>query len=451
MSTAITEPDARMSASNDRVNSLMSQDRFGRRLLVLALLACTIEGALRKWVIPESSLFRYFAYFSKDLILCQVFWIKVQDPLVDEQYRWQQVLRVGVMLVIIGAGLSMVVGGLNPVGAVLTLRSTVGLPLLALAISRRLPVVALRDAMQVIALVAIPMAALGVWQFYSSPTSWVNQYAIEGSGAVTSGFDTRVRATGTFAYITGFGNFAIVAIACGIGFHAMAGRERGRRVGLAAILAGLICQGTTVSRAVALGAVGILGGVAFNTKVASRSIWWFSAVAGVLWCTLAVFNLSSDRVSEILSSAQRRHAHLGSRDTFGKRITRPLVGLGEAISLAPMGNGLGTEQIAGAYYNAGSMGFNHFEDEAPRVVMELGTVGFAGFLVVYFGSLFALYQRYAAVLQLSGKTALWATLLACGVLWLEGVAFNHTSSFYFWCLLGAAMASCRLATSAARA
>ena len=220
------------------------------------------------------------------------------------------------------------------------------------------------------------MPLLRALQFYSAPGSWINRMAMEGSDAVTSGFDARVRATGTFAYITGFGNFAIVALAAGIALLAIARSSRMRTLGAWATAAALVCAGTTFSRGVGLGAVGLLAGVALNSKTGTKALVTIIAVGAIWWGANLLAGKSSDTIVEILSAPQRRHAHVGSEDTAAARLFRPFAEWFEAIGIAPLGAGVGSEQVAGAYYARGTMAFNRYESEWPRLVMEFVRLGF---------------------------------------------------------------------------
>ena len=69
-------------------------------------------------------------------------------------------------------------------------------------------------------------------------------------------------------------------------------------------------------------------------------------------------------------------------------------------------------------------------------------------MLVHIEALVVVYHQYRSAPTKKERAALWVTLLACGVLWLSGVAFNHTASFYFWALVSLAMATANRVTNA---
>src|SRR4051794_12522745 len=102
------------------MKSLFPPDRPSWLLLV-ALLCCVLEGALRKWVVGDTSALGRLAYLSKDIVF---FAIAMTGPVLPN--RWGQLtksfLGIGLSLLALGVATSSV-SGFNPVGAILSIRS----------------------------------------------------------------------------------------------------------------------------------------------------------------------------------------------------------------------------------------------------------------------------------------------------------------------------------------
>src|SRR5207249_4858676 len=91
---------------------------------------------------------------------------------------------------------------------------------------------------------AIGVAILGALQFYL-PSDHVLNQVVDRDGAPMIGFGTRVRSSGTFAFISGMGDFAIMT--CWAGSCLLLASFRSVK-GYVFILAGLTCALAALSR-----------------------------------------------------------------------------------------------------------------------------------------------------------------------------------------------------------
>jgi O-antigen ligase len=328
----------------------------------------------------------------------------------------------------------------NLVGSILTVRSAIFLPLLAVWVASRLDAGALARVAHWFVPLVVVNAMLGSVQFYSSPQSIINKYANEAKFISTATYSQNIRATGTFSYITGFGIFGAVGVAFGLVILACAKTSQARTIGYATIVGGTICAAATVSRASLLGCIVIFLAWAVLSGRASRVLIGIAVFAAAFY-VVAEYTGKLKSTTEILSAAQKRHAAVN--DPVLKRVIAPLQEMLGALDSSPFGDGLGTEQVGGNYYVSGRATFTTFEYDWARIIMEIGVAGFLGVLITYLGALAVLFDYWRTAVDPKLKGMLIAVVLLNGFLFYTGVIFNHVASFYFWALVALAMALLR--------
>jgi O-antigen ligase len=127
-------------------------------------------------------------------------------------------------------------------------------------------------------------------------------------------------------------------------------------------------------------------------------------------------------------------------DPISYRVGALFLSIPQAIMMAPFGNGLGTEQIAGNYYASGRMSFTTMESEAPRIILEIGLIGFLGVVTTYLGAIYTLWSARKITSDPKLKTVFLVVTLICAAWAFTGVLFNHVASFFFWTVVTAALA-----------
>ncbi len=207
-------------------------------LLLLSIVACVLEGTLRKWVFRESAgPIKYTCYFAKDFIFAAILLCRSRGAL-NKSLR--TVLIVSLPLILTGAALAAV-HELNIVGGLLSFRALVGLPLLTYLIIPRLAGAKIHNVAFLIGGLTVLNALLGITQYSSPADAPINFYATEDLASATA-FEENVRAAGTFSYITGYSNLAIVGAWAGLSLLCLA---RGRLSyivgGWGAYVASLLC------------------------------------------------------------------------------------------------------------------------------------------------------------------------------------------------------------------
>jgi hypothetical protein len=412
----------------------------------LSLLCCVFEGAVRKWGVGDASIAARLAYLSKDIVMAGFLAAGACRPNVLTNIA-QPFLQLGVGLLAFGAVVSSVFG-IDPVGAMLTIRTFFLLPAAALAAGRLLPAESLRRFAIWIAILSVPIAALGVSQFYSASTSPINRYSTTGEDVniATASVSQRVRATGTFSYISGMGEFAAMAVWAGIVTFTLARTQRERWLGYAALVAGMCCAFVTVSRGMALFSSGLVAvwavaGGHFGRKAKS------AITIGIAGMAILYLSASEDAGDEIVSTVYLRHSSTKNETVLGRLWDSYIVPF-EAIDVAPFGNGLGSEQAARTLNVSTTRSGSTFESPWGRTIMELGVLGLLGSLITW-GVVFApLTAVYRTNQQGECRTVLGVTAALLLGRALMGFQFNHVAAYFFWATaavvlaLGNGTASC---------
>jgi hypothetical protein len=118
----------------------------------------------------------------------------------------------------------------------------------------------------------------------------------------------------------------------------------------------------------------------------------------------------------------------------------PLIAIPQAVDMAPFGNGLGTEQVGGNFYSSGKMTLTTIEGEWPRIILEIGVIGFVGVALTILGTLHSLWSARQTLSGPKIKAVLLVVTMLCAAWAFTGVFFNHVTSFYFWVFVASALA-----------
>ena len=395
-----------------------------------------VEGAFRKWSpFFEAGTWKYAMYFSKDIVFGCILLIparSLRSPAVSLFTTW---FIVGGLLFGAGALISSL-NGLNPVGALLTARACLLLPLLVLLAVPRLAGLRLHWIGWVLVGLTFLNFGLGLQQNRLPVDHILNRYADAGMQVVAT--QTGVRAAGTFAYITGMALLSTVGVWTGMVLLGLKGGRWQHTAGWAAILAGFGCGLVSISRApLVIGA--LMFGVWMLSSRTGLSVVTRSLAAGVGLVGLLVMLQFTGTFAQLGRGVMQRQ-ELGA-DTFEERAFGQFGQTMKALASHPFGNGFGTEQVAGNYYTTGVMQFTTYEEPLPRLVMETGFLGLIGYLVICAGAILSLQtaKRHAAGNET--KSVLLATQLLLISMFYGSVLFNHTASAFAWLIFAAVMAA----------
>jgi hypothetical protein len=406
-------------------------------ILWLSIVACIMEGALRKWVFQGDPIYRYLCYFSKDILFGVLVITTLPRVSINGSDSLRKFLTFGILLTVLGAILSSVVE-INWVGAVLSTRALILLPLVAYLALPRLGGIKLEGVALLIGLLTLANAVLGIMQYHATPDALINHYATD-TFQLAAEFGGNVRAAGTFSYITGYGNMATVGAWAGLSLLCLAaGRIRYVLAGWAIYMAALVCALVSISRGTAL--IVLLSFVVF--VLSGRHGLANLLKAGVALSLIFLLAYSANLTSRFASLGDKVLERMdAANDTFQGRALGPITDIGLAFEIAPIGRGFGTEQVAGVYAETGVMDFRNFEDQFPRIIMETGILGFAGFIVTCIGALGTLFSARNDCLIEGYRRVCVLSMFLIGTLFFTNVAFNHTASFFVWCIFAVTIAA----------
>ena len=424
---------------------LPARQRTALYLFSAALAAAVLEGAARKWGVgSETGLGSYLFYFSKDIAFGALLLLspRAGESAVAERFRsW---LVPGCALVLAGALLSTWAGRMNFVGAMLSLRALVVLPVIAWLAVRRLAGLPLRYAAMLLGGLTILNYLLSTVQNQLPPDHILNRYVVSEAAVVAE--QSGVRATGTFSYISGLSIMSSVGVWAGLVLLSVTRSKPMTIFGGVTLLAGFGCGLASISRApVIVAGLMVAGWLLLSQSARSRVL----SSAGVLGVAVGALLLTGQgsQLKRLWSGVAARHET--ASDTVHERAFGQFRELWEAAKTAPLGRGFGTEQVGGNYAVSGTMGFTNYESQFPRIVMESGILGFAGFSVVCAGALVSLRHARQAARSAAQQDALLATQLVLLTLFYTNVVFNHTASAFAWMLFAAVLAAASPAGPAA--
>ena len=409
-------------------------------LVLMAALAMTVlEGAFRKWVpVFGGEMGKYLMYFSKDIIFAALLLFpkrSLPSPAMKILGNW---LIPGCVLVLAGAVLSSA-HGINPVGALLTSRAVIILPLLAWLAVPRLTGLKLGWVLWLLIAFTVLNSALGVEQNRLPPDHILNRYSDKEVDVVTVA--SGVRATGTFSYIAGMALISTVGIWAGLALMSLAKNQRQRIGAWIALAAGFGCGLAAVSRGpVVIGVVMVAGWMICSRAGVSALA---SGLVTAFFCVVVATGIGLTPVFSDLGEGFLQRA-TGGGDTFNGRAFGQFDETITAFQMAPLGTGFGFQQNGGIYAATGTTDLTAFESPLPRLVLETGILGLIGYLTVCAGALLALQCAKRETQSAGVRAMLLATQLLLLSAFYGSAIFNHTSSAFTWMIFAAVLAAAEL-------
>ena len=393
--------------------------------LLALFVATVIEGAFRKWLLPDS--LQALAYGAKDVIAL-VF--VLQYPLPGSATTLRNI-RLAVFVVGVLLIPALFLGALNnPLAALSTYKNAVLWPLLAIHLAPRLRSEIVDGFLLPLTVATCCMALLGAAQYYSPGDSFLNRYAWRDFDAyvpvATFGELGGIRATGTFSYIAGMVMFAEFGFSFAL--WRSVGRISNRQRVFAAVTAAaaVCCALESGSRAPV---------VVFAVLLAAATVFTRRARVFLrIWAVLLVSGLAMLFVlgPEILESFVNRWQTAG--DTTIGRITGEDLKADpwQLIAADPVGLGLGRATGFGAKTTilSGSSLIT-FDDGGSSLVLESGLAGLIALWTIS-GSLIVVVFR-----GLTGPSydlrCVSALLGVVPTYWIwSGTWYNHTATAFTW-------------------
>jgi len=410
------------------------------------LVLVVIEGALRKWVLPQGS---QLIYFLKDIVLIGAYLRYYFFSSTEKTFRIKgnsaAETIASIILLLTGWCILQVFNPSlsSPIIGIFGIRGyLLYIPLIWMLPNLFRSEEELYKFLRSYLLLVIPVGLLAVAQFFSPPLSPLNVYTQDIKLAVATFGDansTNVRVTGTFSYIAGYSVYALISFGLLVPLLAI---QQSRWWRWATIAELLLIIGTSFmngSRGLfyseILFLIGYFGAqLLTNLKTAIPLIKQFTvpiitvAVATVTWFQSAIKSLlfrinSNHDVSSRISGSfiePFEFMKLKGLDSYGPGATHPATSVLRRILNLPLG------ETIPVYYEA----------EMGRIVLEIGPIGF---FLWYLLRLILIYLLWCTFLKLKRpllrQLALSAFLIHA--LQFSGqLVFNHTLLVYYWFLTG---------------
>lgn len=406
-----------------------------------------MEGALRKWVLPQAS---ELIYFLKDFVLLGAYIRFYGTVATKGKFRIiSNPLNFLIILVVIWC----FVQALNPsLGTVVVGVFGLKTYLFYIPLIWMLPALfpteeSLYKFLRSHLLLIIPVGILGIVQFFSPVTSPINSYAptsagvteVATFGGATSETRSLVRITGTFAYINNYTAYLVVCFGLLIALISINQSRSWRLICIIEISLVVLNSLMTGSRTpviasliILLGYLAIRGVTQFSSTLRLLRQFILPVLIAVSFAYIG-FNsainafftrasTNSDLIYRISITFLEPFKFIQYKyiDGFGVGATHPgTVALRSILNLPP-----------GEFIPVG------YESEMGRITLEIGPIGFFlwySLRIVILGSLLGVFWRLRR--PLLRQLALAAFLIQLS--WINGqLVFHHTFSVYYWFMTG---------------
>jgi hypothetical protein len=432
---------SRRAVSAPRHASISAGSAFGSKWILVVLVLTVFEGAIRKWLVPGFPTVRYAVYFSKDVAF-------VCAALAGLAYAGTSLRLLGMLcmasLVALLIPTLVNLSDTSGVGAVLSLRAYVVLPFCAFIAAHSIR--SLREFDWIVfttGVSTIVVAILGAAQFELPANHFLNVY--EGMDEYThiSAEFNHVRATGTFAFITGMAIMSGVGAWAGLYLFLSTHALWRRLFGATVILAGLCCALVSMSRGgIFLNLLTVAGGLILFRRV--REMFFLLIIGLVAYWLTGGGSTAEESLDPGMQGAVLRRFE--QRDSVTDRFGYVLMNLQLGLTKDPLGRGLGRGQIGGNFAESGVRSWSAgYESELGRIGFEVGILGFFGVIL----------WRVAAIVQMArslfrtenprARALIAASLPLFSLLAMNFMAFNHTGSSFGWAIVALALGAAALA------
>jgi hypothetical protein len=412
-----------------------------QRSIKTVLVLLVLEGALRKWVLPQAS---EFIYFLKDFVLIGAYLRYFLLSTVQTRLFTQTPL----ILLLIACMLAW--------GGVQAFNPSLGSPIIGLfgikSYFLYIPLIWLVSQMfnseeelyrfiRNYLLLLIPVGLLATAQFFSPPTSPLNVYAWgeEGPAVVTSGLDT-VRVTGTFSYLTGYSTYLL---ACLCLLLPMFSRPQSRLWQVLTLIEGGFIAATsfmTGSRGVVLGSALLIAGYGSILALTNFSSF-FKSVRKLFLPGVVSFLIVSQGVRLAFESFVNRVET--ANDSIFYRISSSFSQPFQIFHFKELdGYGLGATFQANSIIRQifqlppGETIPVSYESEMGRIALEVGPIGFFLWYGLRLVLLFTLLKVYFQLTHPFLRQLALSAFLYQGISFISQIVYNHTASVYHWFFYG---------------
>lgn len=410
-----------------------------RRSVKAALIIVVLEGALRKWALPQAS---QLIYFLKDFILIGAY-LKF---FFFSQEQHFQVVRQSWIVPILGLGFFWCfVQAFNPslgsfiIGIFGLKNYFLYVPLLWLVPALFQTEEDLLRFLRSYLLLLIPVGLLAITQFFSPIDSPLNIYAWQDGeiGVAVGGDGKSVRVTGTFSYIAGYTIFLGFCLCLLLPILSFKQPRGWQQLVLAEVLIIAITTFMTAARGLLFTVMLLISCyLALQGLTSFKEL--FRSIRQFLLPGLLAFGVVSWRFQAAVNSLWLR---VTQNQDISNRVGGSFTEVSDLFQLKGLdGYGTGaTFQANGFLQNflglpAGEMIPVYYESEMGRIALEIGPLGFFlwyGFKLMLLLALWNTHHRLQS--PFLKKLALSAFLLQA-ITFNGQLVYNHTANLYQWFL-----------------
>ncbi|MEH1903999.1 MAG: hypothetical protein V7L04_21960 [Nostoc sp.] len=410
------------------------------------LVLVVIEGALRKWVLPQGS---QFIYFLKDIVLIGAYLRYYIFSSTEKTFRVKgnsaAETIASVILLLTGWCLLQVFNPSlsSPIIGIFGIRGyLLYIPLIWMLPNLFRSEEELYKFLRSYLLLVIPVGLLAVVQFFSPPLSPLNVYTQDIKQDIATfgdGNSTSVRVTGTFSYILGYSVYAIISFGLLVPLLAIQQSQWWRWATIAELLLIIATSLMNGSRSVfyteILFLIGYFGAqLLTNLKTAILLIKQFTvpiitvAVATVTWFQSAINSLlfrinSNHDISGRISGSfiePFEFMKLKGLDSYGPGATHPATSVLRKILNLPL------RETIPVYY----------ESEMGRIVLEIGPIGFFLWYLLRVILIYLLWRTFLKLKRPLLRQLALSAFLIHAIQFSSQIVFNHTLLVYYWFLAG---------------
>jgi len=411
-----------------------------RRSVKAVFFLLVLEGALRKWVFPQAS---EMIYFLKDIVLLGAYFNFYGFSATDRKLIPKGTVINLLIFIAIGWCIFQVFNPSlgSPLVGVFGLRGYfLYIPLIWMVPALFQSEDELYKFLRSHLLLTIPVGLIGIAQFFSPASSFINKYSNEDAQAVvTFGVSAIVRITGTFSYISGYGIYLIVCFGLLIPMLSIKQSRRWQVITIVELFLVTVNSFMTGSRgtifAEVLFVVCYLGAKGLATPVSSLRLIkqlivpvtiislavaiWFRPVINTFWLRTTYNRDVSERISlsflEPVSFIQYKQL-----DGYGTGATH------QAAPLLRQALDLPTGEVIPVPY----------EGEIGRILLELGPIGFTFWYGLRVGILVALISTFWKLKRPFLRHLALAAFLIQAIQINGFLVFTPTFAVYYWFLSG---------------
>lgn len=424
-----------------------------RTAVKVAIIMALLEGAIRKWALPQA---QEIAYFLKDIFLAGAYARFFFFP--DPGIRRIRVNGPIVLLAVTAAVVSL--SALNPnlnsiPAAILGLK----IYLFYIPMAFMMPFL-FKDEKDLVrqmswfCMFAIPICLLGALQFFSPRFSLLNVYAHEAgnldetvygvqvSNVASFGEQDHARITGTFSFISGMAAYLIVVTGTTLSVLTSP-MVRFRVFLLAGVLPLAVANGLmSGSRSAVMGqaiVIAVMFVASFITGASGkgRGTWMVTIALGITILAVRLF------FQDASTAYNQRAGSAEAKQEMRNRIVQTVGALEMGFDTGGWtGLGIGTTHPATAAVRSFLRQPNPtvvppgIESEPTQILVELGVGGFIAWYAMRFGLCFMIYLNI-----LRSPSGFFKNLnIFCLVFQLLHMqlqfVFNHTAQFLFWAVYG---------------